>query len=98
MAGPVSSRIEQVAVSRYVPVACAHQLYVAGLTARTRPQAELQDRLPCGSFYQISSSRAQRVHRTAHATLADIEHMRVDHRRLNIGMAKQFLHCADVVA
>jgi hypothetical protein len=63
-----------------------------------RPKAELQDRLLCGSLYQLSSSRAQRVHRTAHATPADLEHMRANHRRRNIGMAKQFLRSVDVVA
>lgn len=68
------------------------------LVGSSRPQAEQQDRLLCGSLYQLSSSRAQRVHRTAHAAPADLEHIHVNHRRRNIGMAKQFLHCADVVA
>src|SRR5450631_3707395 len=37
------------------------------------------------------------IQRTHHAPAALVQHMRVDHRRGNIGMAEQLLHGADVV-
>ena len=40
----------------------------------------------------------ERVERAQHSATALVEHMRVDHRRLHVGMTEQFLHRADVVA
>ena len=42
--------------------------------------------------------RSQRIERTAHTAAADLQHMRVNHGRLHVGMPQQFLHRADVVA
>ena len=39
--------------------------------------------------------RSESVERAAHAFLADV---RINHRRADIGMAKQFLHRANIVA
>jgi len=38
------------------------------------------------------------VQRTRHPTPALVQHMGVDHRGRNVGVAEQFLHRADVVA
>lgn len=40
----------------------------------------------------------QPVQRTPHATAAPIQHMRVDHRRTHIPVAKQLLDRPDVIA
>ena len=42
--------------------------------------------------------RGQCIHRTANASTADLQHMRVDHRRADVRMAEQLLHRANVVA
>ena len=41
---------------------------------------------------------SQRVHRTDHAQRPFVENMRVDHRGLDVGVAEQRLHGADVLA
>ena len=46
----------------------------------------------------VAEVLSNRVERTAHATAAAIEDVRVDHRRLHVGVTEQFLHRADVVA
>ena len=42
--------------------------------------------------------RLQPIQRTHHAAPAAIEHVRVDHRRADVGMTEQLLHGANVVA
>ena len=37
------------------------------------------------------------VKRTDDASPTAIQHMRIDHRRAHIFMAKQFLHCSNIV-
>ena len=50
-----------------------------------------------GSGKQMFAS-LQKVRWARHPTRAAIEHMGIDHRGLNIAMAKQFLDGADVMA
>lgn len=40
----------------------------------------------------------ERVERAANASPTPLEHMRVDHRRRDIRVAQQFLHCANIVS
>ena len=46
---------------------------------------------------KIETKISQRINGADDAKRALIEHVRVDHRRFNIGMTEEFLHSADVL-
>ena len=45
-----------------------------------------------------SAGGSERIHRAHHALRPAIQHMRIDHRRLHLGVSKQLLHRADILA
>lgn len=46
----------------------------------------------------VQTRVSELVQRTRHPTPALVQHMGVDHRGRNVGVAEKLLHCADVVA
>jgi hypothetical protein len=89
----IRSQAERLLGKDWPPAAGQVEMVDPPLQRRRSRVRDSSSRLACeGATSDTQSDFGQRVHRTAHATAADFEHVGVDHRGRDIGVTQQLLH------